>query len=59
MIVRGSRRGRLSLNNLQNVREACKIKVSRTYFLPRDVNMMLRIRAATFPTRFSDRVGIC
>lgn len=49
----------MNWNNRQNAREAYKIKVSRAYFLLRDVNMMLRIEVRTFPTLILRSVEMC
>lgn len=38
--------------------KACKIRDFQFFCLPRDVNMMLEIEPATFPTRIMDTVEI-
>lgn len=50
MIVLESHLERLSSNNRHLDRKACKIKVLRSCFLFRDVNLMLKNCARTFIT---------
>lgn len=50
MIARGSRRGRLSSSRGHLGWKYDKIRVFQSYLCLRDVNMMLKIEPATFPT---------